>query len=225
METESIVSESNTLNKVARQGQLNAGYQATTSGSHDKTSASAAMTRSAQYQRHLQQQQQHQRQQHRVMNGSRSTEMMEATEMYSIEDLPRVTQLNREEIRIVDSDLVSANEELDTDTDSSYQYRLVNRSGGPSYVTAHHHQDHGDGRHAVSSSSRRQMAAATSYSASAEDARMGEKRLVTMSSTAGTSISTPSTIHRNVSAFGEITVMPVGDEDEHLRISVGEEII
>lgn len=224
METESIASESNTLNKVAHQGQLNSGYQATTSSSHDRASAAAAATRSAQHQRHLQHQQQ---QQQRVMNGSRSTEMVQATEMYSIEDLPRVMHLNREEIRGDDSARVSANEELDTDTDSSYQYRLVNRSGGPSYMTAaHHHHDHADGRHAVSSSSssRRQMAAA-SYSASAEDARAGERRLVTMSSIGGTSVSTPSTIHRNVSAFGEITVMPVGDEDEHLRISVGEEII
>ena len=36
---------------------------------------------------------------------------------------------------------------------------------------------------------------------------------------------TPSTLRRSVSAFGEITVMPVGDnEDDDLRISVDEEI-
>ncbi len=36
---------------------------------------------------------------------------------------------------------------------------------------------------------------------------------------------TPSTLRRSVSAFGEITVMPVGDnEDDELRISVDEEI-
>ena len=38
-------------------------------------------------------------------------------------------------------------------------------------------------------------------------------------------IMTPSTLRRSVSAFGEITVMPVGDnEDDDLRISVDEEI-
>ena len=37
---------------------------------------------------------------------------------------------------------------------------------------------------------------------------------------------TPSTLRRSVSAFGEITVMPVGDnEDEELKIAVEEEVI
>ena len=36
----------------------------------------------------------------------------------------------------------------------------------------------------------------------------------------------PNTLHRSISAFGEITVMPVGDnEDDDLRISVEEELI
>ena len=37
---------------------------------------------------------------------------------------------------------------------------------------------------------------------------------------------TPSTLRRNVSAFGEITVMPVGDnEDEELKIAVDQQYL
>ena len=42
----------------------------------------------------------------------------------------------------------------------------------------------------------------------------------------GTAPTTPSTLRRNVSAFGEITVMPVGDnEDEELKIAVEEHVL
>ena len=39
-------------------------------------------------------------------------------------------------------------------------------------------------------------------------------------------LATPTAVRRNVSAFGEITVLPVGDnEDNDLRIAVKEEIV
>ena len=51
-----------------------------------------------------------------------------------------------------------------------------------------------------------------------------ERRISVVSSDEG--MGTPSTLRRSVSAFGEITVMPVGDnEDEELKIAVEEEII
>ena len=44
--------------------------------------------------------------------------------------------------------------------------------------------------------------------------------------TASRQMATPTMMRRNVSAFGEITVLPVGDnEDNDLRIAVQEEIV
>lgn len=237
MESESVNnSELNTLNK-RQEGRVNTSHLAT---SNDDDSASSAArtrtTRTAQHHHH------HHQQRSGVYRGSHAyadalneddrmaEEEAAAAASYGVENMPpRVTRLNREEIR---STTAAAAEELDlVDMDAaavtdggggSLQYRFVNGGGGlsPAYAVARH--DNGRGGHVTSSSSsRRQMMTSSQFSETDDRRHVA----ASSSSAAGGSVSTPSTIHRNVSAFGEITVMPVGDEDEHLRISVGEEII
>ena len=65
------------------------------------------------------------------------------------------------------------------------------------------------------------------YISDSHSLRSGDRHISVMSeSEAGTAPTTPSTLRRNVSAFGEITVMPVGDnEDEELKIAVEEQIM
>ena len=62
-----------------------------------------------------------------------------------------------------------------------------------------------------------------SYSLRSTDAR---HRAAATGSDLGVTSVTPSTLRRNVSAFGEITVMPVGDnEDEELKIAVDQQYL
>jgi len=56
------------------------------------------------------------------------------------------------------------------------------------------------------------------------DENLHTNRRISVVGGPGSTASTPSTLRRSVSAFGEITVMPVGDEeDENMRINVEEE--
>ena len=86
-------------------------------------------------------------------------------------------------------------------------------------------------RRVNAASASRRLAAANhnrGYVSDSYSLRSGADRHVTLlnGSEAGTAPTTPSTLRRNVSAFGEITVMPVGDnEDEELKIDVEERIV
>ena len=152
----------------------------------------------------------------------------DAIEMYSLDDLPRVTRLNNEEVRSIDSALLSAEEQdlidTDTDTHSSYPPGRYNSA----YLTpddALGARRMSNARRISAVSAARRMSSVTNLTGGVGESRFDhtDRRFSVLPPGRPT---TPSTIHRNVSAFGEITVMPVGsNEDEDLRIAVGEEMI
>lgn len=79
----------------------------------------------------------------------------------------------------------------------------------------------------AASASRRLASANRGYVSDSHSLRSGDRHISVMGgSEVGTAPVTPSTLRRNVSAFGEITVMPVGDnEDEDLKIAVHEHML
>ena len=166
------------------------------------------------------------------------------TEMYSLEDLPRIMALNNEEVQSIDSALLSAEEQDLIDSSSA---DLEMSSGRGRYM-----KNHGGMLIAADDAAGRRISTARRISAVSAARKMSHtnpsyhhhhsnpayrmddhsvhsdhRRISTLG---GTSYdpqrdATPSTLRRNVSAFGEITVMPVGDnEDEDLRVTVEEEI-
>ena len=149
---------------------------------------------------------------------------------YSLEDLPRVTRLNEQEVQSIDSALLSA-EEQDLIDSSLDDERL---SADRRYLKHGHILPHDDPYGARRVSMARRISAVTAtrrmanqnrgYASDSQSLRSGDRRIsVVSSSEVGTAPATPSTLRRNVSAFGEITVMPVGDnEDEDLKIAVEE---
>ena len=128
------------------------------------------------------------------------------TEMLTLDDIPRVKSLNDEEVHSIDSAMLTGDEDfMDS---SSVDSRRYSRGSLPD-----------DPERRISPSKRENaVKAARKMSVFNQDER--EKHVDRK-----ISVNTPSTLRRNVSAFGEITVMPVGDnEDEELQITVDEEI-
>lgn len=155
------------------------------------------------------------------------------TEMYSLDDLPRITALNNEEVQSIDSALLSAEEQDLMDSSSGdidlsgHRAKYVKNHGGMLIAT-----DDIAGRRlsnvrrisAVSAA--RKMSTATHPMRLDEHSLRSDRRIsVVNSNNYEAHNTTPSTLRRNVSAFGEITVMPVGDnEDEDLMVTVEEEV-
>jgi len=129
------------------------------------------------------------------------------------------------QVHSIDSALLSAEEQDlvdtdDTDTHSSYQQHRRQQLRGAAAVS-HNVAYRGGDSDVVDS---RRMTSARRVNAVSAARRMAESRMDAASMERRHV--TGSTIHRNVSAFGEITVMPVGDnENDNLRIAVGEEIL
>ena len=153
-------------------------------------------------------------------------------EMYSMDDLPRITSLNDEEVHSIDSTMLEEDSFATTDTPRSgygahrhySQQNLL--SAGDDY---HHHGDRrmSHQRRASAVNAARRMS--TVYNAGlsrSEDNMRTDRRISIMPGGVASHTSTPSTMRRGVNAFGEITVMPVGDyeSDEQMRISVEEEL-
>ena len=132
------------------------------------------------------------------------------TEMYTLEDLPRVTALNDSEVQSIDSALLSAEEQDLIDTSSS------------AVELDHHRYSKSPGYMQHKSSRQTSAMRRVGHSGDVHD-RSLERRINVV--TPDPNASTPSTLRRNVSAFGEITVMPVGDnEDDELRVAVEEQL-
>lgn len=151
-------------------------------------------------------------------------------EMYSLDDLPRVSSLNDEEVHSISSSILEAEERaLGGDNYSADLDMSAGSSSTPRYRKNHHllpPEDYGPRR-----MSNQRRASAVS---AARRLSQSNDNLASRSSDTERRISvvngyddpyTPSTLRRSVSAFGEITVMPVGDnEDEDLKIAVEEEV-
>ena len=149
--------------------------------------------------------------------------------MCSLDDLPRVTRLNDEDVHSIDSALLFATEKELTDSSSgdidlssekaAACYSKENSSSG--YLSA---DDLGHCRasyvSAVSATHRMSSIGPPNYHDGS--LQCGERR-ISMVSNEGLDV-VPTTLRRSVSAFGEITVMPVVYEDEELKIAVEEEL-
>ena len=153
------------------------------------------------------------------------------TEMYSLDDLPRVTALNDEDVHSIDSALLSATEQELVDSSSgdidlssekaAARYSKTNSSSG--YLSADDlgHRRASQVRRLSAVSATRRMST-LGYDGSLP---RGERRISMVSQDGLDVEQQPATLRRSVSAFGEITVMPVGDdEDEELKIAVEEEL-
>ena len=187
------------------------------------------------------------------LTASQIRELSALREAYSLDDLPRVTRLNDQEVQSIDSALLSAEEQDLIDSsmederlsaqrqrymmaqhggyyptigDDPYGGRRVNAARRVTAVSAARRMAHANrGYHSDSQSLRSDRFGERSASAFGE--RHGDRyiHVVGGGSEVGTLPTTPSTLRRQVSAFGEITVMPVGDnEDEDLKIDVEERI-
>lgn len=151
------------------------------------------------------------------------------TEMYSLDDLPRVMRLNDEDVHSIDSALLSATEhELAGDTSSG---DLELSSDRAHYSKSSSGYLSGDDMGRRMSNVRRQSAVSATRRMSTAYldttlTRSGERRMSVVSSDGMLDPgSSQATLRRSVSAFGEITVMPVGDdEDDDLKIAVEEEL-
>ena len=150
-------------------------------------------------------------------------------EMYSLDDLPRVSSLNDEEVHSIDSSILMAEERaLGGDTSSAE----LDLSGGSS-STARYRKNNtllspDDYNNRRMSQQRRSSAVSAARRLSNQENTFSERtdRKISVVSEQGYGDHTPSTLRREVSAFGEITVMPVGDsEDEDLKVAVEEEVI
>ncbi len=178
-----------------------------------------------------------------------------ATEMYSLEDLPRIKALNDEEVHSIDSALLSAEEQdlvesssledlhshhsRHSKTPNSMMVGHHHHSGGGYHHQQHHHQSDMDSRKissakkisAVRAARGLSSSATNGYTSRSEDvssrpsSRSDRRIHIVNQYDARSRGNTPTTLRRNVSAFGEITVMPVGNnEDEDLKIAVDEHI-
>ena len=148
------------------------------------------------------------------------------TEMYSLDDLPRVTSLNNEEVQSIDSALISAEEQdlMDSssgDVDLSHPHK-ARYSKNPSQILV---SDDAAARRMSPSRRISAVSAARRASSVNQSNYISEENMRRVSVASSDAVAmTPSTLRRNVSAFGEITVMPVGDdEDEELQVTVSEE--
>lgn len=138
-------------------------------------------------------------------------------ESYSLEDLPRVTRLNDQEVQSIDSALLSAEEQdlIDSSFDNERSYMRHEDPYGPRRVSM---------ARRISAVTAARRLSNRGYISDTQSLRSGDRHISVLNgSEGGTAPATPSTLRRNVSAFGEITVMPVGDnEDEDLKIAVEE---
>jgi len=152
-------------------------------------------------------------------------------EMYSLEDLPRVTSLNDEEVHSIDSTMLE---------DDDFVGNMVS----PHHYGQHHYSTNNllspsddmaplsdrrmsyQRRASAVNAVRRLSAGYNSNMARSDDNLLRADRRISIIQGPDSRSSTPSTLRRSVSAFGEITVMPVGDydDDEATRIAVEEEI-
>ena len=171
------------------------------------------------------------------------------TELFMLEDMPRVKSLNDAEVHSIDSALLSA-EEQDLMDSSSVDGELSSNhksSGSGHYVVGSAAAASGDRRmsHArrvsavqaarrlSSMNQQQQQQQHHGHVLHADDIYMrppsrSDRRISVIGGNSTTSMAsmttTPSTLRRNVSAFGEITVMPVGEHtDRDMSISVEEE--
>lgn len=154
-------------------------------------------------------------------------QMDSEAEMYTLEDLPRITALNDAEVQSIDSALLSAEEQDLIDTSSSaveleMGQRTPRYSKSPSSAAYLNDRKVSASRQMSAVSAARRMG--HMQGAESRD-RSLERRINVVTPSMDPYGGTPSTLRRNVSAFGEITVMPVGDnEDDDLRVSVEEEL-
>ncbi|KAK2144134.1 hypothetical protein LSH36_782g05022 [Paralvinella palmiformis] len=171
------------------------------------------------------------------------------TETLTLEELPRVKSLNDEEVHSIDSALLSA-EEQDLMDSSSIEADLASnhyRKSPNTYLTALNNGMTAERR--VSNARRISAIQAARRMSPAVNGGGGNGQMICMedmqslrpSSRSERRISviggnssltsmashttTPTTLRRNVSAFGEITVMPVGEEaDRDVTVAVEEEL-
>lgn len=146
-------------------------------------------------------------------------------ESYSLEDLPRVTRLNDQEIQSIDSALLSAEEQdlIDSSFDDERKYIRQQHVNGGAIDDPYSPRRVSMARRISAVTATRRLAN-RGYVSDSQSLRSGDRHIAIVNgSEGGTAPTTPSTLRRNVSAFGEITVMPVGDnEDEDLKIAVEE---
>ena len=157
-------------------------------------------------------------------------------EMYSLDDLPRVTSLNDEEVHSIDSRMLEEDSFATNDTlpiGRGYEQRHYSTqnllSTGEDYNNQHHMDRRmSQQRRASSVNAARRLSSVykSGLARSADNLRMDRRISVLPSGPLSSHASTPSTMRRSINAFGEITVMPVGDyeSDDPMQISVEEEI-
>lgn len=159
-------------------------------------------------------------------NTKRVVDVDSGSEQYSMDDL-QVTKLNNADVISIDSALISAEEqdlaESSTDVRQSGRYQQRPPSGFESRRVS-------DIRRQSAINVTRRMSMFPGADARVgpmdDNSRSGYDRRISIVGSDRDSISTPGGVRRNVSAFGEITVMPVGERSEQRpRVAVDEEFV
>ena len=155
------------------------------------------------------------------------TDIDSGSEQYSLDDMPRVTKLNDADVQSLDSALISA-EEQDL-AESSPDFNRSRNGKQPRYQQRTTDLDNrrvSNIRRQSAINVARRISTAFMQDSRDDEGRLGSERRISIVGSDRDSISTPGGVRRNVSAFGEITVMPVGEKaEERPRVAVDEEFI
>lgn len=180
---------------------------------------------------------------HRVLEDTDSGagEMYSLDELPRMHDMPRVDTLNDEEVHSIDSSLLDAEERAletssgdlgvgssTTSTSGRYHDRRKSTLSPDDYSRKMSNERRMSAVNAARRlSEMHSRPSMYNQHSSHEMSRFSDRRISVLSdSSSGLPPPESTTLRRSISAFGEITVMPVGDnEDDDLRIAVEEEII